>query len=223
MGHAYTFDHPAPDEPGRLRRRRRPRRPRGSGAAMVPLVALVGLVVIAAACSSTPKSAGVAGEGSPNGTNATATGGPQSSGALAEMMAYSKCMRSHAISDFPDPTPNPGGPGGSLRWSGTGKNGDLDPNNSRYQAANKACQGLLPDGGQVPAISPKQLAAEVRMAACMRSHGVLNFPDPDNADGAFDLDNINRDARQYQAAFNTCVSLTGFKGPMRVDSSHRGP
>jgi hypothetical protein len=166
---------------------------------------------------------GVAGEGSPNSTNAASTGGPQSSGALAEMMAYSKCMRSHGILDFPDPTPNPGGPGGSFSQSGNGQNDDLDHSNPRYQTANKACQRLLPDGGQIPAPSAKLLAEEVRMAACMRSHSVPNFPDPDNADGTFDLGNVNRSSPQYQAAFTSCVSLTGFKGPMRVGISHQGP
>ena len=57
----------------------------------------------------------------------------------------------------------------------------------------------------------------------MRSHSVLNFPDPDNADGTFDLGNVNRSSPQYQAAFTSCVSLTGFKGPMRVGISHQGP
>ena len=189
----------------------------------VPLVTLIALTVIAAACSSTPKSPGVAGEGSPNSTNAASTGGPQSSGALAEMMAYSKCMRSRGILDFPNPTPNPGGPGGSFSQSGNGQNDDLDHSNPRYQTANKACQRLLPDGGQIPAPSAKLLAEEVRMAACMRSHSVPNFPDPDNADGTFDLGNVNRSSPQYQAAFTSCVSLTGFKGPMRVGISHQGP
>jgi hypothetical protein len=137
--------------------------------------------------------------------------------------AYSRCMRSHGILDFPDPTPNPGGPGGSFGWSGTGVNHDLDPSNPRYQAADKDCQALLPDGGQLPPISAKQLAAAVRMAACMRSHGVPDFPGPDDTDGAFHLGNVNRTSAQYRSAFATCVSLTGFKGPMRVDISHRGP
>jgi hypothetical protein len=82
---------------------------------------------------------------------------------------------------------------------------------------------LLPDGGQIPAPSAKLLAEELRMAACMRSHGVPNFPDPDNADGTFDLSNVNRSSPQYQTAFTSCVSLTGFKGPMRVGISHQGP
>jgi hypothetical protein len=188
----------------------------------ISLVALVALVAIGAACSSTPKSPGVPGARSPSATNAASATGPQSSGALAEMMSYSRCMRSHGILDFPDPTPNPGGPGGSFGWSGAGVNDDLDPSNPRYQAANKACQPLLPDGGQVPPIAAKQLAEEVQMAVCMRSHGVPSFPDPDNTDGAFVLSNINRSSPQYRAGFATCVSLTGFKGPMRVDISHDG-
>jgi hypothetical protein len=132
-------------------------------------------------------------------------------------------MRSRGILDFPDPTPNPGGAGGSFSWSGHGENDDLDPNNPRYQAANKTCQPLLPDGGQLPAPSATLLAEEVKMAACMRSHGVPNFPDPDNDNGAFELGDVNRSSPQYRAAFTSCVSLTGFKGPMRVDISHEGP
>ena len=187
-----------------------------------PVLALVALVMLAAACSSTPKSPAVAGEGSPKSSNAASQGGPQSSGALGEMMAYSKCMRSHGISDFPDPTPNPGGAGGSFSWSGSGKNDDLNPDNSRYQAANKACQTLLPDGGQVPAPSGQLLAEEVRLAACMRGHGVPSFPDPDSANGAFDLGGIDRSSPKYQAAFATCQSVSGFKGPTRVDISYQG-
>jgi hypothetical protein len=189
----------------------------------VPLVTLVISVVIVAACSSAPKSPGVAGQGSANRTNGAPANGPQSSGALAEMTAYSRCMRGHGISDFPDPTPNPGGPGGSFSWSGHGENDDLDPNNPRYRAANKACQPLLPDGGQVPAPSGQLLAEEVRLAACMRDHGVAAFPDPDNANGAFDLGGIDRSAPKYQAAFAICQSATGFKGPMRVDISNQRP
>jgi hypothetical protein len=188
-----------------------------------PVLALVALVMLTAACSSTPKSPGVVGEGSPKSSNAASQGGPESSGALGEMMAYSKCMRSHGISDFPDPTPNPGGPGGSFSWSGSGKNDDLDPNNPMYQAANKTCQPLLPDAGQVPAPSAKLLAEEVQMAACMRGHGVPSFPGRDNANGTFDLGGIDRSTPKYQSAFASCQSVTGFKGPMRVDISHQGP
>jgi len=221
MTHPYTLDHAATDK------RERPggagwQRPRWLREPTVPLVTVVALVVIAAACSSAPKSPGVAGQGAPSSTNAASRNGPQSSGALAEMIAYSRCMRSHGISDFPDPTPNPSGPGGSFSWSGNGRSDDLDPNNPRYQAANKNCQPLLPDGGQLPTPSAKLLVEEVRMAACMRSPGVPNFPDPDGK-GAFELGNVNRSTAQFRAAFTSCQSLTGFKGPMRVDISHQGP
>jgi hypothetical protein len=54
---------------------------------------------------------------------------------FADMLAYAKCMREHGITDFPDPQP-----GGGLDISAS-QGSDLDPNNPRFQAANKACGG----------------------------------------------------------------------------------
>jgi hypothetical protein len=53
---------------------------------------------------------------------------------LAQLLKFSQCMRSHGISDYPDPTQSgiqikPGGP-----------NSDLNPNNPRLEAAQTACQ-----------------------------------------------------------------------------------
>ncbi len=56
---------------------------------------------------------------------------------LAQALRFSRCMRSHGIADFPDP--------GSSARGGTGtqagKGSDLDPENSRFQAAERACRG----------------------------------------------------------------------------------
>ena len=91
------------------------------------------------------------------------------------MMAYTRCMRTHGISDFPDPTPNPGGPGGSFQFNG-GPGSDLNPHNPSYEAANKACQSLLPNGGTIPAPSAAQLAAEVKLAGLHAYSRVPGFP-----------------------------------------------
>ena len=57
-----------------------------------------------------------------------------------EMLAYSKCMRAHAIKDFPDP----GFLHGHFGITITARPGsDLDPNNPQFQAAQRACQGDL--------------------------------------------------------------------------------
>jgi hypothetical protein len=183
------------------------------------MAAFLGLALMGAACSSTPKAPGV-GAGAPSTTlKAAPPDGPQSSGALAEMMAYAKCMRSHDVTDFPDPTPNPGGPGGSFNFNATG---DLNPTNPTYQDANKACQSLLPNGGAIPAPSAKQLAEEVALATCMRAHGVANFPDP-NGQGAFNLGEVNRGTPDFSSAIKTCRSVAKFQGPIPVGSSSQGP
>jgi hypothetical protein len=72
----------------------------------------------------------------PNGGIPTAAQRAQS---LAQLLKVSVCMRAHGISDFPDPTSNgihipirPGMPSG------------LDPDNPRFQAAEKACQRFQP-------------------------------------------------------------------------------
>lgn len=72
----------------------------------------------------------------PNGGIPTAAQRAQS---LAQLLKVSVCMRAHGISDFPDPTPD-----GIRIPVRPGMPSDLDPNNPRFQAAEKACQRLQP-------------------------------------------------------------------------------
>lgn len=55
--------------------------------------------------------------------------------ANARALRYSHCVRSHGIADFPDPN----GQGTLTIEMGAG---DLDPNSTKFQAAEKACQSL---------------------------------------------------------------------------------
>jgi hypothetical protein len=66
----------------------------------------------------------------------------QQAEARAQALKYSRCMRAHGISDFPDPNSQ----GGIALQPKPGS--DLDPNNPRFQAANKACQHEQPGGGK---------------------------------------------------------------------------
>jgi hypothetical protein len=66
----------------------------------------------------------------------------QQAAARAQALKYSRCMRAHGISDFPDPDSH----GGIALKPSPG--GDLDPNNPLYQAADKACQHYQPGGGK---------------------------------------------------------------------------
>jgi len=119
--------------------------------------------------------------GIPNSTNGVSTGGPQSSGALGEMMAYSKCMRSHGISDFLARLRTQVGLAAvsvSLAMVRT----TISTTATRgTRAANKACQRLLPDAGQIPAPSAKLLAEELTDGRLYAQPRCTDFPDPDNA------------------------------------------
>jgi hypothetical protein len=70
----------------------------------------------------------------------------QQAKAQADALAFSQCMRSHGVSDFPDPT---FGSGGAIRISiglhGQGGS-DLDPNSPIFQKAQKTCQPLMQAG-----------------------------------------------------------------------------
>jgi hypothetical protein len=65
----------------------------------------------------------------------------QQAKARAQSLKYSRCMRAHGISDFPDPDSQ-----GGIKLNPKA-GGDLDPNNPQYQAADKACKSLMPGGG----------------------------------------------------------------------------
>lgn len=67
---------------------------------------------------------------------------------LAWVLKFSECMRSHGITDFPDPkvSSSPGGGIGiSIKISG-GQDSNLNPRNPQFQAAQKACQSLIARG-----------------------------------------------------------------------------
>jgi len=59
--------------------------------------------------------------------------------ALAQMLKFSVCMRAHGLPDFPDPTSS----GGGVQLS-IGKSKSLNPSSPVFQAAQKACQSLMP-------------------------------------------------------------------------------
>lgn len=114
-----------------------------------------GTVLLAAACGGNGGSAGPPG--------------------LPQMAAYSQCMRSHGAPFWPDPSKGPGGiwdykitPQISHQESAPG-----------WHAALKACQKLAPKElpfteAQIQAALPKLL----KLAKCMRAHGITGFPDP---------------------------------------------
>jgi hypothetical protein len=129
---------------------------------------------------------------------------------MAQFLAFSRCMRSHGIADFPDPTTSGGGVGISLNG---GPGSDLNLHNPTSKAAQHACRSLQPAGGQPPTQSAQKIAGEVKWARCMRSHGLPSFPDP-NGQGAFDRNKFDENSPAFQTVSNACKSL--HSGPLPV-------
>jgi hypothetical protein len=84
-------------------------------------------------------------------------------------LAFTKCMRSHGALGFPDPTSQ-----------GTITVTQALLSNPQIRAAAPSCKRLLPRGAvQLPAGLQRKLETQaLQYSACMRSHGVPNFPDP---------------------------------------------
>ena len=163
------------------------------------VIALAVFGMLAAACSSSSPSASVAHTGSTTTTAPSSSGKGSNTGLT---VAYSQCMRSHGVPNFPDPNSQ-----GAITGSGTSANG-INPQSPQFQAAQKSCAKLAPIGG-TPAQQAQNLAQAVKYAACMRSHGVSNFPDPTSSNGGigFESTGIDRNSPQYVAASKTCQPL----------------
>ena len=150
---------------------------------MVAITALLGIGVLTAGCG---------------GSSDPDASGSSSGGAVARALAYTHCMRSHGVSNFPDPT---AGSDGGVTFQGS-----FNLKSPTYQAAAQACASLLPGGTQDPPVPAQKLAAEVTWAQCLRTHGVPDFPDP-NAEGVFDSGKFDPSSSAFQTASQACRSL----------------
>jgi hypothetical protein len=185
-------------------------------------VALVGLSLLVAGCGGGSRGPSVASVGGATSQTTTTTGsqggaasgGPASAGSSSGSkgslriagagIAFSACMRSHGVSNFPDPDSQ----GAITFGSGDG----VDPNSARFQYAQKACRARLPNGGAPsPAQQAKMQTQALKFSACMRSHGLPKFPDPTFSGGGVTLkitssSGIDPGSPQFQAAQKACQS-----------------
>lgn len=184
MTSATNYEHQAdrgPRKPGRLRSL-----PLNLTGAITGVLAFA---VLAAGCG---------------GSNGPSSPVASSGGPLAKALAYTRCMRSHGIRDFPDPTTPTGG--GVTFHLNRSPGSDLNRNNPTFHAASQSCQTLSPAGQQAASAPTKQIAKEVRWARCLRSHGVPDFPDP-NSSGAIDSAKFDPTSPAFQRASAACKSL----------------
>jgi hypothetical protein len=158
---------------GAVSRRNPPPRARPLTAA----AALLGVALAIAGCggSSSPGVAQLSSGKGPSSPGSESSGSPPQGSASPEQaeVAFSKCMRTNGVPNFPDPTA-----GGGLSLPA-----GMNPSSPAFKAAQAKCRKLLPGGGPPgPGSStnppPQTLARFLRIARCMRKNGVYDFPDP---------------------------------------------
>jgi hypothetical protein len=90
---------------------------------------------------------------------------------FAAGVRFANCMRSHGVPTFPDPSS-----GGGIQIP---DNSGINPGSPAFQAAQSACSRLLPGKGPPRGpISESRKLDMLRLAQCMRRHGLSTFPDP---------------------------------------------
>jgi hypothetical protein len=85
-------------------------------------------------------------------------------------LGFARCMRSHGVPNFSDPTVVGGGLINKIGGN---------PQSPAFRAAQQSCQHLMPAGGTSSGhASAKAMAQALKVSQCMRAHGISGFPDP---------------------------------------------
>ena len=110
----------------------------------------------------------IAGCGSSAPKTTTSASRASQTAAQQSGLSYARCMRSHGVNSFPDPSPT-----GGFNLNG------INQSSPAVKAAETACRSLLPVK-RPPDVKPTA-AAYTRLlhwAECMRRHGVSGLSDP---------------------------------------------
>jgi hypothetical protein len=162
---------------------------------------VVALGVTVSGCSGGPT---VPTAGSQPATTAALAGRSGSSGAspLAEAVAYSQCIRSHGVPNFPDPVQTPSG-GYGYRTKG------IDPSSAAFQGALRACKALpSPWNSTGQQLSSADQQAWLNWAQCIRAHGVPDFPDPTFSGVEVHDSGVASSSPQLRSAMDACKPQT---------------
>jgi len=161
------------------------------------IVVTAGLALTAAACGGS--------SGNHVARLATTTGQVTSAASPQDRaVAFAHCMRSHEVPNWPDPEPDSNGVFDKSKLTSQRLGASLH----RVQAAQAACNHLLPNGGRGPNLAQiRHVTAEARsFARCVRAHGVPNFPDP-GSDGRIPdpaTVGVDQGSPKFQAANQAC-------------------
>ena len=129
----------------------------------------------------------------------------------SQMLAFSHCMQTHGVPNFPEPNAQ-----GVVQGSG------LDPSSPGFQSASNKCRHLLPNNGKPTAAQEAQAVAQaLKFSECMRAHGIPDFPDPQVKGGGAQISirlgggpgsDLNPQNPRFQAAQSACQGFMPLKG-----------
>jgi hypothetical protein len=120
------------------------------------------------------------------------------SGSYSQEVKYSDCMRSHGVSNFPDPSP-----GGGSNVVALGAEETASP---AFVSAKTACAKLESGGSAPPQITGEQVHQMFVKARCIRQHGFPNVPDPSLGSGLIPPD-WNNEAPPAITARKACAHV----------------
>ncbi len=163
---------------------------RNAASLSVATIATVVVAVLAAGC-------GGGSPGAPSGASSTTTA---QNGALA----FARCMRSHGVQGWPDPTSTGAFDKAKVRALGVSR--------SRLTSSSLTCSKLHPLDGRPEGqtITLADQADYLRASACMRAHGFPSFPDPTFQNQRVSANvpaSLDQDAPKFKRAAATCTKL----------------
>jgi hypothetical protein len=191
---------------------------------ILTLAVLAGAALLVVGCGASSSGPGVAHLGSgtsssadPGSGGSSSPEGESSASAQQKIIAFSHCMRTHGVPEFPEPTE------GHLLIRRSDHNGHVtgvNPQSAQFQTASKACAKLSPKGGKPPSPAEQAKLQEkaLQFARCMRTHGVPSFPDPEfsRSGGGVGIriggrksgpSGIDPSSPRFQAAQKACQSI----------------
>jgi hypothetical protein len=139
-------------------------------------------------------------------------------GKVAETaLKFSKCMREHGVTNFPNPEISGGHVGLKIKQGGPG---GLGANQQTMEAAQNACKHF--QEGLAPKLTPQEKVereeAVMKFAKCMREHGIDVHGETSGGNirigihGGPGSGGPNPESPAFQAAQKACQGLLPFKG-----------
>jgi hypothetical protein len=164
---------------------------------------LATIIALTTACGGGSTRPGVASTGGTTTTRTRPPSGPHAN--QSQQLQLAQCMRSHGVPNFPDPSATGGQLQNILRAG-------INTQSAAYRAALQACEQYTPAGSSSPSERAADEQAGLRFSACMRSHGVPDFPDPSTGPTGAPVINlapehIDPDSPTVRAADQACSRI----------------